>query len=104
MTPSQQAELEQVAREWLRKTGFYIHGNNVTEDRVTSLVTLLSAQRAAVLEEEVAPDLAQMRTQACAIRNETCLIHELLNKIEAKIVKVTEIEQRILAKSQEQRP
>lgn len=55
MTPSQQAELEQVAREWLIESGF-CHRNydgKVTPERtdVETLTTLLAAQRATVLEE-----------------------------------------------------
>lgn len=45
MTPAQQAELEQVAREWVAQHELVFKGD------VRSLITLLAAQRATVLEE-----------------------------------------------------
>lgn len=48
MTPSQQAALEQVAREWLMNNEIAHWGG-----RTSALVTLLAAQRAAGLEEAV---------------------------------------------------
>lgn len=49
MTPAQQAALEQAAREWLYKNVYNVYG--FTDAQTTALVTLLAAQRAAVLEE-----------------------------------------------------
>lgn len=45
MTPAQQAELEQVAREWVAQHELVFKGD------VRSLITLLAAQRAKVLAE-----------------------------------------------------
>lgn len=50
MTPTQQAALEQVAREWLDSdNGIYSYNGST----ISSLVTLLAAQRAKVLEEGI---------------------------------------------------
>lgn len=54
MTPAQQAALEQAAREWLIARGIERPSSSgfvEPSTHVQSLVTLLAAQRAAVLEE-----------------------------------------------------
>ncbi len=57
MTPSQQAALEQVAREWLTERGLCnaasLNGRYPLMGDITSLATLLAAQRVALLEEVV---------------------------------------------------